>query len=158
MFVPTSLVHGSRLQLWVCSIFPSHSRPPFFGGGAVHVLFRSLTPPPQWASHSDHSVHSDQRPSTAWERLANEAELTVQLQNRCFWKIHESTLTRSRETRSTVKLSSTAGTARHSFPQNVSLSEQRTQTTGNAAGAPHCPGGHDAVYCRKRRRGMVEII
>lgn len=79
----------------------------------------------------------------------------MQPQNWCFWNIHKTTWARSRKTRSTVKLSSTARTARYSFPQNVSLSEQRTQTTGNAARAPCRPGGHDAVHCRKRKRVMV---
>lgn len=155
VFVLSPLLHGSLLQLWVCSILPSHSRPPFLGGGAEQVLFLCLSPPPHWASHADQSVHSDQRPSTAWEN-ANEAEITVQPQNLGFWNIHKTTWTRSRKTCSAVKLSSTTGTARHSFPQNVSLSEQRTQTTWNAARTPCRPGGHDAVHCRKRR-DMVEI-
>lgn len=59
-----SLVQGWLLQVWLCKVMPSHSRPPFLGGGAVQVLFLCLTPPPHWASHSDHSVHPDQWPST----------------------------------------------------------------------------------------------
>lgn len=62
--VPMSLVHGWLLQLWLCRVMPSQSRPPFLEGGAEQVLFLCLTPPPHWASHSDHSVHSDQWPST----------------------------------------------------------------------------------------------
>lgn len=144
--MPTSLVHGSLLQLWVCSIIPSHSRPPFLGGGAEHVLFLCLTPPPQRASHSDHFVHSDQRPSTAWESHF--------ISSLCNHKtdVFEAvtTWTCPRETRSTIKLRTNTVTSRHSFPQNLPLSEQRTQTTGNTARTPCRPGGHNAVYCMKR--------
>lgn len=62
-----SVVQGWLLQLWLCRVMPSQSRPPFLGGGAEQVLFLCLTPPPHWASHSDHSVHSDQWPSTTRE-------------------------------------------------------------------------------------------
>lgn len=60
--VPVSLVHGWLLQLWLCRVIPWQSRPPFLGGGAEQVLLLCLTPPPHWASHSDHSVHCDQWP------------------------------------------------------------------------------------------------
>lgn len=58
--VPMSLVQGWLLQLWLCMVMPSQSSPPFLGGGAEQVLFRCRTPPPHFASHSDHCVHSDQ--------------------------------------------------------------------------------------------------
>lgn len=61
------------------------------------------------------------------------------------------TWTSARETRPTIKLGSAAGPSRNGLPQDVPLSEQRTQTTGGAAGAPRRPGGHDAVYCRRGR-------
>lgn len=44
--VPVSLLQGSLLQLWLCRVMPSQSRPPFLGGGAEQVLFLRLTPPP----------------------------------------------------------------------------------------------------------------
>lgn len=80
--VLTSLLQGWLLQLWLCRVMPSQSRPPFLGGGAVQVLFLCLTPPPQGASHSDHSVHSDQWPSTTRE------EITLKSDTSYLWKVH----------------------------------------------------------------------
>ena len=80
--VPVSVVQAWLLQLWLCRVMPSQSRPPFLGGGAEQLLFLRLTPPPHWASHSDHSVHPDQWPSTtrghrrAWD-----------WGNHCLWKM-----------------------------------------------------------------------
>ena len=54
---------GVALQLWVCRVMPSQSRPPFLGGGAEQDRLLVRTPPPHGASHSDHAVHSDQWPS-----------------------------------------------------------------------------------------------
>lgn len=61
-------------------------------------------------------------------------------------RFREQTWTRSRETGSTVKLSSTTGPSGQSFPQDVPLPEQGAQTTGHTAHAPRCPRGDDAVH------------
>lgn len=56
-------------QLWVlhtlcCRPEPAHSLPPLWGAGLSHWRVRTLTPPPQWAEHSDQGAHWLQLPST----------------------------------------------------------------------------------------------
>lgn len=49
---------GLSLQAFVTLGFPIQSKPPGFGGGLLHVLYRDLTPPLQFLEHGFHHDQS----------------------------------------------------------------------------------------------------
>lgn len=80
---PPSTGHGFVLQVSLRVDIPIHCWPPRPGGGFVHVLARTLTPPPHETLHFDCTFHRDHPPFTG-QSLVLQGTLWVDTPEHCW--------------------------------------------------------------------------